>query len=101
MEAFFGRSHYNNTYTYSGLVTGYISNMYSMYMEVNMRYKMLRQRNNVHVSFDITCPSDVTKKELEAYLKYELQIVDELPCDNPLDAHDICVLDVRNLVIKK
>ena len=66
-----------------------------------MRYKMLRQRNNVHVSFDITCPSDVTKKELEAYLKYELQIVDELPCDNPLDAHDICVLDVRNLVIKK
>ena len=57
--------------------------------------------NNVHVSFDITCPSDVTKKELEAYLKYELQIVDELPCDNPLDAHDICVLDVRNLVIKK
>ena len=53
----------------------------------------------MRVSFDITCPSGVTKEELEAYLKYELQIVCELPCANPLSSTDIGDLETRNLVV--
>ena len=53
----------------------------------------------MRVSFDITCPSGVTKEELEAYLKFELQIVCELPCANPLSSTDIGDLETRNLVV--
>ena len=43
METLFRWIHYDNTNTYFSFISGYSSGMYSIYMEINMQYKMLRR----------------------------------------------------------
>lgn len=51
------------------------------------------------VKFKVTLPDKVSVEQLEEFLKYELQMMGSMSCENPLADQDISEIKPRNLEI--